>query len=94
MESRKGIDSFVLFSLFSSLWILTLANPSVMELFGLLITPLVAIFLFILPVAILVKINGFTVLKSPSHVFVLLTGVVVLFSYKLGLWLWDLIYLQ
>ena len=94
MESRKGIDSFVLFSLFSSLWILTLANPSVMELFGLLITPLVAIFLFILPVAILVKINGFTVLKNPSHVFVLLTGVVVLFSYKLGLWLWDLIYLQ
>ena len=94
MESRKGIDSFVLFSLFSSLWVLTLANPSVMELFGLLITPLVAIFLFILPVAILVKTTGFKVLKNPSHIFVLLTGIIVLFSYKVGLWLWALIQIQ
>lgn len=92
MKRRKVIDAFILLFLFSSLWILTLANPSVMGLFGLLITPLVAIFLFILPVAILVKANGFRVLKKPSHAFVLLIGILTLFSYKVGLWLWDVLY--
>lgn len=92
LERRKKIDACILFFLFSSLWILTLANPSVMELFGLLITPLVGIFLFILPIAILVKTNGFSVLKKPIHAFVLLSGIFLLFSYKMGLWLWDRLY--
>ena len=93
VESKQKIDSFILLALFSSLWVLTLANPSVMELFGLLITPLVAVFIFILPIAILIKSSGFHILKKPSNIFVLLTGIFILFSYKLGLWLWAVIYL-
>lgn len=94
LERRKKIDACILFFLFSSLWILTLANPSVMELFGLLITPLVGIFLFILPVAILIKTNGFTILKKPIHAVVLISGIFILFSYKIGLWLWVRLYPQ
>ena len=73
--------------LFSSLWILTLINPSVMNLFGMLISLLVAFFLFILPVALLVKTSGFRILKHPSLPFVFLTGILTLFSFELGTWL-------
>ena len=73
--------------LFASLWAMTLANPSVMDLFGLLISPLVALFLFILPVAVLVKTNGLRALKNPALPFVFLVGILLLFSFKLGTWL-------
>ena len=81
------VDAAIMAALFSSLWILTLANPSVMDLFGLLISPLVAMFLFIIPVAILVKTNGIKVLKNPSLSFVFAIGILLLFSFKLGTWI-------
>lgn len=84
---RRLLDASIMAVLFSSLWIMTLANPSVMDLFGLLISPLVAVFLFLLPVAVLVKTNGFLILKNPSLPFVFLVGALLLFSFKLGTWL-------
>jgi serine transporter len=81
---RKTIDSVVVAVLFASLWLLTLANPSVMDLFGTLISPLVAVFLFILPVVLLARRNGLRALKAPSQWMVLTAGVVLLFSFKLG----------
>lgn len=84
---RKTINAILLGSLMGSLWLLTLHKPSVMELFGRVLSPLVGIFLFILPVALLVKINGFKILRRPSCVFILLTGILILFSFKLGTWL-------
>ncbi len=84
---QKQVHAGLLILLFFSLWILTLLNPSIMDLFGLFISPLVAIFLFILPVAILIKTSGFKILKSPSILFVFLVGILTLFSFELGTWL-------
>ncbi len=84
---QKQVHAGLLILLFFSLWILTLVNPSIMNLFGLLISPLVAFFLFILPVAILIKTSGFKILKNPSILFVLLVGILTLFSFELGTWL-------
>ncbi|MGE4559573.1 MAG: aromatic amino acid transport family protein [Desulfobulbus sp.] len=80
----KRFKISVLLALFISLWILTLFDPSIMDLFGLVISPLVAIFLFILPSVVLIRTHGFTVLRKPSISLVLLTGILILFSFKLG----------
>ncbi|MDD2466554.1 MAG: aromatic amino acid transport family protein [Desulfobulbus sp.] len=83
-QPNKRLNISVLLSLFVSLWILSLLNPSIMNLFGLVLSPLVAIFLFILPCVVLIRTHGFTVLRKPSIFFVLLTGTLILFSFKLG----------
>jgi serine transporter len=70
--------------LFAGLWLLSLVNPSVMSLFGLVISPLVAIFIFIMPIVVLVRTHGFRVLLRPSSILVLSTGLLVLFSFELG----------
>ena len=82
-HSRR-FDITVQLVLFASLWLLSLVNPSVMSLFGLVISPLVAIFIFIMPVVVLVRTQGPGVLKRPSSILVLLTGLLVLFSFELG----------
>ena len=86
---RAGInmDAVLMAALYGGLWMVTLLNPPVMSLFGRVLSPLVGIFLFILPVVLLVKIQGIKILKRPSYVFVLLTGILILFSFKLGTWL-------
>ena len=83
-QRNKRLNISVLLSLFVSLWILSLFNPSIMSLFGLILSPLVAIFLFILPSVVLIRTHGFKVLRKPSISFVLLTGILILFSFKLG----------
>ncbi|MFP4398206.1 MAG: aromatic amino acid transport family protein [Desulfonatronovibrio sp.] len=84
LNNRKNAEICILVFIFLTLWIVTIINPSVIHIFGLFIAPLVAIFLFILPVVILIKQNGLYVLKRPSCMFVLLTGILILFSYELG----------
>ena len=90
-QRNKRLNIFVLLSLFVSLWILSLFNPSIMDLFGLILSPLVAIFLLILPSVVLIRTHGFTVLRKPSISFVLLTGILILFSFKLGTFLKTLV---
>jgi serine transporter len=55
-----------------------------MSLFGLVISPLVAIFIFIMPVVVLLRTRGIRMLLRPSNILVLLTGLLVLFSFELG----------
>ena len=86
-KHRGRVDAALMIILYGGLWMLTLLNPPVMDLFGQVLSPLVGIFLFILPIVLLVKIHGFKILKRPSHVFVLLSGILILFSFKLGTWL-------
>ncbi len=88
---NKWLNISVLLFLFVSLWIFTLFNPSIMNLFGLVLSPLVAMFLFILPSIVLIRSHGFKVLGQPSVSFVLLTGILVLFSFKLGTFLKTLV---
>ncbi|MCB2174103.1 hypothetical protein KQH41_02435 [bacterium] len=80
----RQLDITVQLVLFASLWLLSLVNPSVMSLFGLVISPLVAIFIFIMPVVVLVRTHGPRMLLRPSSILVLLTGLLVLFSFELG----------
>ena len=84
-QRDERIKISVLLILFVSLWILSLFNPSIMDLFGMVLSPLVAIFLFILPSVVLIRTHGFAVLRKPSISFVLLTGILILFSFKLGI---------
>jgi len=90
-QRNKWLNISVLLFLFVSLWIFTLLNPSIMNLFGLVLSPLVAMFLFILPSVVLIRTHGFKVLRKPSISFVLLTGILVLFSFKLGTFLKTLV---
>ena len=86
-KHSRAVDAVLMIMLYGGLWMLTLLNPPVMDLFGRVLSPLVGIFLFILPIVLLVKIHGFKILKRPSCAFVLLTGILILFSFKLGTWL-------
>ncbi|TWI64613.1 serine transporter [Desulfobotulus alkaliphilus] len=82
--SKKVQDIFLHLFIYLSLWIIAFFNPSVMDIFGLFVAPLVAIFLFILPIGILVKVKGFRIFRKLSNVLVLSVGTLLLFSYALG----------
>ena len=86
-QQNRWLNLSVLLFLFVILWIFTLLNPSIMNLFGLVLSPLVAMFLFILPSVVLIRTHGFKALRKPSISFILLTGILVLFSFKLGTFL-------
>jgi serine transporter len=66
------------------LWLITVSNPSILDAFGLVISPLVAIFIFIFPGIILAKHDGWKTLLEPGQLFVLASGILILFSYELG----------
>ena len=66
------------------LWLFTTADFSVLDIFGGFVAPLSAIFLFLLPVIILFKINGFTRNERFQALLVFVVGVVLLFSYFTG----------
>ncbi len=83
-DRHRGLDVIVQLALFGSLWFLTLVNPSIISLFGLVISPLVAIFIFIMPTVVLMRTHGLGVLRKPSVPLVFLTGILVLFSFQLG----------
>ncbi|MCW7755373.1 hypothetical protein OOT00_15420 [Desulfobotulus sp. H1] len=84
---RKKAEMWISVFIYLMLWGMAAGNPSVMDVFGFFVAPLVAIFLFILPVVILVRVRGRKMLKSPSHLFVFFSGVFMLFSYGLGSYL-------
>ena len=81
---RKRMDRFILVFIVLTVWGATTAEPSVLNAFGLVISPLVAVFIFILPVVILVKARGWRTLRSPAYLFILCTGLLILCSYELG----------
>jgi serine transporter len=87
LATRRRTDISILLFIMLSVWITTVANPSVIAAFGFIISPLVALFIFILPIVILVKVHGLRTLKKPAHLFIVAMGVVVLFSYELGTFL-------
>jgi len=68
-------------------WLITIFNPPIVGAFGVLISPLVGIFIFILPALVLARLRGWRTLLRPDLLFVLVVGVLILFSYDLGTWL-------
>lgn len=85
--SPRASESLLLALVLGSAWIITNLNPSIIKAFGMLITPLVGLFIFILPVIVLARARGLKTLWQPGHLLVLLFGVLILFAYDLGTWL-------
>lgn len=90
-RARRWPEWLLLALVLGSAWGITIANPSIIKAFGMLIAPLVGVFIFILPVVVLVRARGFGNLLRPSQLFVLLMGVLILFSYDLGSWLQQVV---
>lgn len=86
-RAHRWAEWLLLLLVLGSAWLITIANPSVVKAFGMLITPLVGIFIFFLPLAVLARARGWRILLQPGHLLVLLFGVLILFSYQLGDWL-------
>jgi len=61
-----------------------MADFSVLDIFGGFVAPLSAIFLFILPVIILYKINVLKGYVKMQENLVFVVGILLLFSYFLG----------
>lgn len=87
MVTRRWSESLLLVLVLGLAWGITISNPSIIKAFGMLIAPLVGVFIFILPVVVLVRARGVGNLRKPSQLFVLLMGVLTLFSYDIGAWL-------
>ncbi len=87
MVTRRWSECLLLVLVLGLAWGMTIANPSIIKAFGMLIAPLVGVFIFILPVVVLVRARGFGNLRKPSQLFVLLMGVLTLFAYDIGAWL-------
>jgi serine transporter len=82
--TKNKIDSFVLIFLLLFLWGLTITNLSVVAMFSALVAPLVAIFLYILPIVIFYikpKLKGH---RKLINIIVFCIGILLLFSYNLG----------
>lgn len=84
---KRWSESLLLVLVLGLAWGITISNPSIIKAFGMLIAPLVGVFIFILPVVVLVRARGVGNLRKPSQLFVLLMGVLTLFSYDIGAWL-------
>lgn len=74
----------ILISIMLTMWLITILNPSVLDAFGYVIAPLVAIFIFIIPIAIELKRKGRITLMKPAYAFILVMGLAVLIAYALG----------
>ncbi|EIC20388.1 aromatic amino acid transport family protein [Thiorhodovibrio frisius] len=85
--AHRWTEWLLLTLVLGSAWLMTIANPSIVKTFGKLISPLVGIFIFLLPLAVLARARGPGLLLRPGSLFVLLFGVLILFSYDLGNWL-------
>ncbi len=82
--SKNGIDNYVLIILLLFLWGLTITNLSVVAMFSALVAPLVAIFLYILPVVIFYIKPSLKMHRKLINIIIFCVGVLLLFSFGLG----------
>jgi len=81
---KDQADNYILISLLLFLWLITITNMSVVSMFSALVAPLVAVFLYILPIVIFYTKPGFKVYRKPINLMIFCIGVLLLFSYGLG----------
>ena len=82
--SDAGMETIVFIVAGFPLWLFTIANFSVLDIFGGFVAPLSAVFLFLLPVIIFYRIRGFERNEKYQAMLVFVVGVMLLFSYMLG----------
>ena len=82
--TKDKIDNIVLIFLLLFLWGLTVTNLSVVAMFSALVAPLVAIFLYILPVVIFYIKPSLKMHRKLINILIFCVGVLLLFSYELG----------
>lgn len=67
-----------------SLWLITITDLNIIDLFGELLAPLNALFLYFIPAIIVFKHPVFKQYRTIGTVFIFISGVVLLISYFLG----------
>ena len=81
---KDQADNYILIFLLLFLWLITITNLSVVSMFSALVAPLVAVFLYILPIIIFYTKPGFKEYRKPINLIIFCIGVLLLFSYGLG----------
>ena len=85
LNSKKR-DHLIMWGAFIALWIFSILNLPILTLLGIIVTPLLAIFFYVIPVIIFYKKAGFKKYRTFANNFVLVIGIILLFSFALG-WL-------
>jgi serine transporter len=85
-SKKSNHVSEIVFYAFSviSLWLITILNINIIDLFGELIAPLNSVFLYIVPVVIIYKIHSFRTYRKPMAIVVFVSGIFLVVSYFLG----------
>ena len=88
---KKQIDNYVLIVILFFLWGFTITNLSVITMFSALVAPLVAIFLYILPVLIFYLKPNLKKYRTLINIMIFCIGIFLLFSYEIGKLVGELI---
>jgi len=80
------IRSEIIFYVFTivSLWVITIMNINIIDLFGEFIAPLNSLFLYFVPVIIVYKHPVFKPYRTIGAVLIFVSGIVLVFSYFIG----------
>lgn len=81
---KNKVDNVVIIFLLLFLWGLTITNLSVIAIFSALVTPLVAFFLYVLPIVIFYIKPSLKMYRKPINIVVFCVGILLLFSFELG----------
>ena len=83
---ETSIKSEVIFYSFAtvSLWLITITNINIIDLFGEIIAPLNSLFLYFIPVIIVFKQTIFKQYRTTGTVLIFISGVVLVISYFVG----------
>ncbi len=82
--NTKRNETIILIFLCVAIWLLVIANFSILGVLGAVLVPFLAIFLYIIPVFSFFKISRLKVNKSFVNICVLSIGILMFFSYALG----------
>ncbi|OQX76610.1 MAG: hypothetical protein B6D64_09565 [Bacteroidetes bacterium 4484_276] len=83
---ETSIKSEVIFYSFAtvSLWLITITNINIIDLFGEIIAPLNSLFLYFIPVIIVFKQTIFKQYRTTGTVLIFISGIVLVISYFVG----------
>jgi len=83
-NNNSRIDTIILLIFLVVLWLIAISNISIIHVIGILITPLGAFFLYILPVYIFFKVPSLKKYRKMINIIVMFLGILALCSYVLS----------
>ena len=84
VKTRIKSETIIYSSAIVSLWLITLTNINIIDLFGELIAPLNSLFLYFVPVIIVFKHSIFKQYRTTGSILIFISGVVLVISYFIG----------